>query len=389
MSGVGQRRVRWLRRSQLLVAATILLAFNLISATAPLAQQNEAVQCVKRTAKAKPPPFPGTPRPRQPGKYSDQIQPEHKPTAQLGQLCPDGEVPVIKPFMAPKGNPLLRPHAALPRDRERLRFFTFEQLYRAKRGPTGGPPPPPPAPPCAGVSWYNGCFYYASAGLSRAADGGGMTISVNRPAYNGSGDQPAPSPEYGHSLDEIAVQGGTANGNIVELGWFVSPRQYADSDPHIFVYHWVNQTLTCYDDCGWQQVSSTYAPGRNISALIGNEVYVGYVFYRGNWWAWFDDQWMGYFPSSLWTNAYNKSGLIQWFGEVDSYNGVPPKAQMGNGILPPNPAAARMFTLCDVDAKAWVCWIRDQQLVGPATVPKYYDIGRVGFGDTRYGGPGQ
>ena len=43
---------------------------------------------------------------------------------------------------------------------------------------------------------------------------------------------------------------------------------------------------------------------------------------------------------------------------------------------------------CDVDAKAWVCWYRDQQSLS-ATVPKYYDIRRVGFGDTRYGGPGQ
>ena len=58
---------------------------------------------------------------------------------------------------------------------------------------------------------------------------------------------------------------------------------------------------------------------------------------------------------------------------------------MGDGILPPLPKAAHMLTLCDVDAAAWICWYRDQQSL-TATVPNYYDIQHVGFGDTRYGG---
>jgi hypothetical protein len=61
---------------------------------------------------------------------------------------------------------------------------------------------------------------------------------------------------------------------------------------------------------------------------------------------------------------------------------------MGDGVLPPPSTAAEMATLCYVDAKAWVCWYRDQQSL-VATVPKYYNILRVGYGDTRYGGPGQ
>jgi hypothetical protein len=104
--------------------------------------------------------------------------------------------------------------------------------------------------------------------------------------------------------------------------------------------------------------------------------------------AWFDNQWIGYFPGSEWNNGYTKSALIQWFGEVSSENGVPPKTQMGDGVLPPPPKAARMLTLCDVDAGAWICWYRDRQSL-TATVPNYYDIQHVGFGDTRYGGPGQ
>ena len=96
---------------------------------------------------------------------------------------------------------------------------------------------------------------------------------------------------------------------------------------------------------------------------------------------------MGYFPGSEWDGKYTKSALIQWFGEVASANGIPPKTDMGNGQLPTSDAAS-MATLCDVDAKAWVCWYRDQQSLS-RTVPKYYDISRISFGTTRYGGPGE
>ena len=205
-----------------------------------------------------------------------------------------------------------------------------------------------------------------------------MTTAVARPAYVNTGGA-------GHTLDEIALQGGSDNGNTVELGWFVSTDVYGDADPHIFVYHWVNGAESCYDDCGWQQWSNTFYPRQNVASLIGREVYIGYVFWQGNWWAWFDDQWMGYFPGSLWGGAYSKTSLIQWFGEVASLDGVPPQTQMGDGIHSPARTAARMRTLCDVDAAAWVCWYRDQQSVATPTTLQYYGADRIGFGDMRYG----
>jgi len=239
----------------------------------------------------------------------------------------------------------------------------------------------PPQPQCLGAFRNNACFYYGSAGLTRSADGGGMTFSVDRPVYVNTGGE-------GHTLNEISVQGGANNGNIVELGWTVSTDQNGDADPHIFVFHWLNWAPTCYNGCGWQQVSNTYYPGQNIAGLVGYEIYVGYVFYGGNWWAWFNGQWLGYFPGTLWQGAFSKAAVIQWFGEVATNNGVPPKTQMGDGVLPPPRTAAHMFTLCDVDAKKWACLIRDQQQLGLPAVARYYDIKRTGHGDTRYGGPG-
>jgi len=87
----------------------------------------------------------------------------------------------------------------------------------------------------------------------------------------------------------------------------------------------------------------------------------------------------GLLPGSEWNGQYTKTSLIQWFGEVASANGIPPKTQMGLGQFPSSTNGSDMATLCDVDAKAWVCWYRDQQSLS-RTVPKYYDIARVAFG---------
>jgi hypothetical protein len=209
-----------------------------------------------------------------------------------------------------------------------------------------------------------------------------MTLSVNRPTYVNAGAQ-------GHSLDEISIQGGANDGNIAEIGWLVSTDQNGDADPHIFVFHWVNWDGKGYNGFGWQQFSNKYYPGQNIAALMGRDVYIGYVLFQGNWWAWFDGQWLGYFPGALWQNAFTKLSLIQWFGEVASTSTAAPQIQMGDGILPPPPAAAHMRTLCDVDAGAWLCRIGDRQSLAPPTLAQYYDVKRVAPGELRYGGPGK
>jgi len=118
-----------------------------------------------------------------------------------------------------------------------------------------------------------------------------MTTSIAKPAYVNTGGE-------GHSLDEIALQGGASNGNIIEMGWFVDSEMEGNVNPHIFVYHWINGAETCYDTCGWQQWSTTYHPGMDLGSAVGKKVYIGYVLYQGNWWGWFDNQWMGYFRAA-------------------------------------------------------------------------------------------
>jgi hypothetical protein len=371
------------------------------------AQESSSFECVERPKGVRPPPR-GLPSLRHAGKHEpgerddddrkdrDKDQDKERKqeagaspvsTLHFKPVCPEFRVPVSKmaPYRGPKGNPLFASDPTeevfrVPDQAEFVRshLLKFEEVY-------GRPKPPADDPPCDGKFWYGACFYYGSAGFEKVADGAGMTQAIEKPAYvNVDG-----SLTQGHTLDEVAVMDGNSIVNTVELGWFVSRDVYGDDDPHIFVYHWVQGAQTCYDDCGWQQYSNTYAPQMNLGSAVGKQVYIGYVFFEGNWWAWFDDQWMGFFPGSLWNNSYNKTGNIQWFGEVSSLNGIPPQTQMGNGQFPGVSTAASMTTLCDVDAKAWVCWYRDQQNLGQTPPnPKYYGIQRTGFGATRYGGPG-
>lgn len=358
------------------------------------AEEAEAarVKCVQRTAELKPP------RASLPSLRAVRGKPQEHPRARrLKPVCPEGEVPVTavpteKHFL--KGNPLLgnyaEPGPIHPLSGDFIRshiLLPFDQVYW-KRGRTPAPrrtksPGGTGDPPCDGVSWFGSCFYYANSGEQRVADGGGMTFMIESPAIDNSGDA------GGHTIDEIAVQGGEKNGNDVEMGWSVSPDQFGDDHPHLFIYHWIDWNETCYNTCGWNQYSNTYSPGMDLTPLVGQQVYIGWVHYQNAWWGWFNDQWLGYVKDSEWNGAFTQTTLIQWYGEVASNNGIPPKTQMGNGQFPSQTSAAGMATLCDVDAKAWLCFYRDQQSAG-ATRINYYDIlNHTSFGAVRYGGPGQ
>ena len=361
-------------------------------------------ECVDRPHDVSPPPTRLAPKIRRKAREYGKTGGAITPPGSLGMkpLCRTGKVPMQKNVSADitrkrveKGNPLLGQDAGremlqLEGDARgefiRRHVRTFEEVYKAKRPAAGreappAPPGPPGAPACDGVLSFGSCYYYGSAAFSTVADGGGMIASIETPQYVNSGGS-------GHSLDELAIQGGEGNGNIIEIGWLVSTEQYGNANPHIFVFHWKNWNPTCYDACGWVQWSNTYHPAQDLRSVVGKKVYIGYVLWQGNWWAWFDNQWMGYLPGTEWDGKYTKTSLIQWFGEVASQNGIPPKTDMGNGLFSNAAKAASMTALCDVDAKAWVCWYRDRQTVAD-TVPAYYDIRRVAFGAVRYGGAGE
>ena len=285
-------------------------------------------------------------------------------------VCPPGEVPVVKslPVTALRGN-------GNP-DQARRRILTSTAAAAAAK-----PQPGPDGPSCDGTNEDGACYYWASASDVRNDQGGGVTMKIERPALAGAD---ASSGGDGHSLEEMSVQAGPGDGNIVEIGSTVVS---GDPDPQLFVYHWIDWKETCYNGCGYAQYSNTYWPGMDLKSIVGQQVYNGYVYYQGRWWAWFNDQWLGSFPGSIWDGQFQESQQVQWFGEVATQNGVPPLDQMGDGLFASNPAAAPMSTLCDVNAAAWRCYYYNQQTLFQSDA-NYYTIQDTGFGSVRLGGPG-
>jgi hypothetical protein len=251
-------------------------------------------------------------------------------------LCPVGQLPHPRAWKAPKGNPLFSGTAV-------------------------------DAP-------YNYAASFASAGGKIPLfDGGGVVTIVEDPAISQVGGT--------HSLFELAVQGGSGNGNIVEIGWTVQP---GDKAARLFVFHWIAWNPTCYNGCGWVQVNPSITPGMYLAT--GSQTYMGYVFWNGNWWGWYEDQWVGYFPGSEWKGDYTKSSLLQWFGEV--YDSDPsPATDMGNGYRASDVSAARFWYPCEVDAQQWVCWINPSPSLNQPSLP-WYSIVNIGGSALRYGGPG-
>jgi len=367
-----------------------------VAATSVAAEEKaREIKCVKRGTGAEPPRA-AMPSPRA---QDGRIQ-APEAASKLKPVCPEGETPELaapsdRHFL--KGNPMLRSYAApgsarpLPGEFvNRNLLMPFDQVYWKRDGQVSPPPPPNRPhgsgdPPCDGVAWFGSCFYYGTASEQVVADGGGMTLQIEAPVV-AAGD-----PE-GHSIGEIAVMGaGGAGGSLddVEMGFSVSPGQWGDNAPHLFVYHWNDGNETCYNSCDWHQYSNTYYPGMDLTALVGKFVYIGWVQYEGAWWGWFNDQWLGYIDNSAFSTKFAKTAQIQWYGEVASDVGIPPQTQMGDGEFPAQKTAAGMQTLCYVDAKAWVCFYNDGQSAG-ATDTTYYDIqNHTSYGAVRYGGSGQ
>lgn len=319
----------------------------------------------------------------------------HPPLQDLKPLCPEGFVPIPLSHSTQyfiKGNPLIGsyrapgPAHALPNNFVNNNLLlSFAQVYQPSdhSAQTQIPVVSSTSPPCNGVAWYGSCFYYAAAAESLLADGGGMTIEIESPAVvsGGGGD---------HSIAEIAVEGASSSLDDVEMGFSLSPQQWGDNNPHLFVYHWVDAAQTCYDTCDWNQYSNTWYPGMDLSQLLGQQVYAGWVHFQGAWWAWFNDQWLGYINDSVWSDTFTQSEVIQWYGEVASSEGIPPLTQMGNGQFAENSTAATLSTLCDVNVSQWTYYYREQQLTSSITQVSYYDmINHSNFGAVRYGGPGQ
>lgn len=228
----------------------------------------------------------------------------------------------------------------------------------------------PPQAPTTLAATAN--YFYAIGSQTADSDGFFVNASIARPTLD--------SADY-HTLAEIAVQ--SADGKqVVEVGWTVDKALNGDTDPHLFVFHWVNDESTCYNGCGWVQYSKNVKPGDTLATGAKR---FGVQYASGAWWVSFDSEFIGYFPDSLWSSAgttFTKAGLVQVFGEVASTT-TKPCSDMGNGALGTDKTAAAM------GSGSYINGLLSLDLnVRPYPVTDYYNTNKLSTRSFQYGGPG-
>ena len=225
----------------------------------------------------------------------------------------------------------------------------------------------------AAQCWYGSCFSYVTGRQYTNTTGASVTMEQAAPGGVAAD---------GHSLQELSLQtsGGTGSGDTIEIGWTVDPGTNGDYQPHLFVYHWINGQSTCYNGCGFVQVSSTVRAGMALTPGTSGAFALRY--YEGNWWAYYNDVAFGYFPGSEWGGSFTSAQIVSAFGEVAA-DQAPSCTQMGDGVFGSQGAAASS--------------ISDYQLIGSADQPQFtvtatdpgsYDYGSVTGTSFTLGGPG-
>jgi uncharacterized protein (TIGR03382 family) len=203
--------------------------------------------------------------------------------------------------------------------------------------------------------------------------GAGATVLQADPAV-GVGDF--------HSLAEIAVESGDAQ-QIVELGWTIDVQVNGDLQPHVFSFHWVDGQETCYNGCGFVQVSPDKRPGMRIVPGEAHRYEIKLV--NGDWWLLYDGEAMGYYPQSEFKSGFTQATLVQWFGEVAAAT-ASPCTQMGNGKIGSDAASAGFDDLHVFDAGGGSVAAAAQ--LATVTNSTLYGAGRTTPTSFGFGGPG-
>ncbi|MFC5034006.1 neprosin family prolyl endopeptidase [Streptomyces sp. DSM 41987] len=219
----------------------------------------------------------------------------------------------------------------------------------------------------ASTCWYGSCFSYVSGQQEVSATGASVTMT-----------QATPQVTAGHSLQELALRTDDRSA-VVEIGWMVDPVTNGDYQPHLFVYHWVNNQTSCYNGCGFVPTSSSIRAGMTVRS--GTSANFSIINYSGNWYVYYDNQPFGYFPGSLWGGRFTAAQNVSAFGEVAD-SGQTSCDDMANGQYGSGSGASS---------------IAGYQLYGAnsaphfsvsATDPSYYNSGHATATSFTLGGPG-
>jgi len=215
-------------------------------------------------------------------------------------------------------------------------------------------------------------FFYDSAHQNSATELAQGNFTIDAPVVHSS--------DF-HSLSELAVES-TDGKQIVEVGWTVDNGLNGDSNPHLFVFHWVNGQVTCYNGCGFVPVSTSVKAGMALTPGTSTKFSIKY--YEGRWWIYALGEWVGYFPGSLWKD-FTEIGIVQWFGEVAA-SSKKPTTQMGDGILGTRANSADILDMSFIDPSTGKVVLASASTL--ETDASFYAIGKFTGYSFNYGGPG-
>lgn len=240
--------------------------------------------------------------------------------------------------------------------------------HRAPTGVYG--PKGSPGKDLAGAPGERGAaFHYVDGSVAAVADGASVRINQAQPVIG---------PAY-HSLVELAVESPDSR-QIVEVGWTVDRALDGDDLPHLFVFHWVDGAPTCYNGCGFVQLSATVHPGEKVTAGTSQAYEIRQS--GGDWWVGYGGTLFGYFPDTLWNGTYTEAGLSQVFGEVAT-DGPRSCTMMGDGVFGAKPGSTAVSQFALINPRVPV-----PALVPLVTDPLFYNQGKLSDTSFQLGGPG-
>ncbi|KAK1419942.1 hypothetical protein QVD17_29392 [Tagetes erecta] len=150
------------------------------------------------------------------------------------------------------------------------------------------------------------------------------------------------------SLTQTWIIGGTYDSglNTIEAGWQVYKDLYGDTNTRLFIY-WTSdayQTTGCYNLCsGFVQTNNKFAIGGSLSPTSqtdGSQQELTILIWKdgkdGDWWMQLNGEYVGYWPSSLFTYLKVRASRVDWGGEIVNRgsNGQHTTTQMGSGRFP-------------------------------------------------------
>jgi hypothetical protein len=234
-------------------------------------------------------------------------------------------------------------------------------------------------------SWATGKqFFSGSKGVN-----GLWAIQTNEQPYIPYNESTAGA----HSLAQLWAVRETQSGcwSTAETGWRETAT-YGDVYPHLFVAAFDCGVFRGYAGKGlpWVQSSGVVFPGSVLSHNDAFHVY-GARMDGNNWWIYYDGQWVGYIPHSVWTSLFPSVLTETEVGGEVATPSYATCADMGYAGLFGTNGGAAMFSDVwyeyDYNTKA-----SSSYMAKWASDPSYYVTGHWDAGypgsEFRYGGPG-